>query len=279
MKDFNAILSHWNDLRVIQLSSQPDFDKFHLSLNSHESLEKIVIPSTFQLYFDHTFWGIATKYYIVPSHLLTPADIVRNVIEITTSTLESFAGEFALRKNDWDLTNLESLQICVFSIFIPKTEFLLRFKNLKNLEIFYDEMDINYLLDILHFLGNTKTLNISASLEVRSDLDDGETKDIFNKALELVNEKFPLPDVRIRELHIYEDPFYMMWRPRFSISYGENGATLTTIEDNSDSESDISGSIDESVEKSDSMNESVEDSDSVNESVTNSDSEDMNEQE
>ena len=258
-----------NDLRVIQLSSEPDFDKFHLSLNSHESLEKIVIPSTFQLYFDHTLWGIATKYYIDPSHLLTPADIVRNVIEITTSTLESFAGEFALRKNDWDLTNLESLQICVFSIFVPKTEFLLRFKNLKNLEIFYDEMDINYLLDILHFLGNTKTLNISASLEVRSDLVDGETKDIFNKALELVNEKFPLPDVRIRELHIYEDPFYMMRRPRFSISYGENGATLTTIEDNSDSESNISGSIDESVKKSDSMNESVEDSDSVNESVNN----------
>ena len=116
-------------------------------------------------------------------------------------------------------------------------------------------------------------------MEVRSDLDDEETKDIFNKAVELVNEKFPLPDVRIRELHIYEDPFYMMWRPRFSISYGENGATLATIEDNSDSESDISGSMDESIQKSDSMNESVEDSDSVNESVNNSDSEDMNEQE
>ena len=116
-------------------------------------------------------------------------------------------------------------------------------------------------------------------MEVRSDLDDGETKDIFNKALEVVNEKFTLPDVRIRELHIYEDPFYMMRRPRFSISYGENGATLTTIEDNSDSESDISGSMDESIQKSDSMNESVEDSDSVNESVNNSDSEDMNEQE
>ena len=123
-------------------------------------------------------------------------------------------------------------------------------------------------------------------MEVRSDLDDGETKNIFNKALELVNEKFSLPDVRIRELHIYEDPLYMMRRPRFSISYSENGATLTTsvdihatIEDDSDSESDISGSMDESVEKSDSMNESVEDSDSVNESVNNSDSEDMNEQE
>ena len=73
VKDFNAILSHWNNLRVIQLSSEPDFDKFHLSLNSHESLEKIVIPSTFQLYFDHTLWGIATKYYIDPRHLLTPA--------------------------------------------------------------------------------------------------------------------------------------------------------------------------------------------------------------
>ena len=76
---FNTmIITHWNNLRVIQLSSEPEFDKFHLSLNSHESLEKIVIPSTFQLYFDHTLWGIATKYYIVPSHLLTPAKAMKS---------------------------------------------------------------------------------------------------------------------------------------------------------------------------------------------------------
>ena len=116
-------------------------------------------------------------------------------------------------------------------------------------------------------------------MEVWSNLDNEETKDIFNKALELVNEKFPLPDVRIRELHIYEDPFNTIWRPRYSITYGESGATLETIEDDSDSENDTSVSMDESAENSDSMTESVEDSDSVNKSVNNLDTEEMNEQE
>ena len=43
--DFNAMLLHWKDLRVIHFSSQDDFDKFHSSLNSHNIVGKVVILS------------------------------------------------------------------------------------------------------------------------------------------------------------------------------------------------------------------------------------------
>ena len=46
----------------------------------------------------------------------------------------------------------------------------LRFKELKKLVIQHLEIDIDYLLDILRFLGNMKTLNISVVLSVTSDL-------------------------------------------------------------------------------------------------------------
>ena len=43
--DFNAMLLHWKDLRVIHFSSQDDFDKFRSSLNSHNIIGKVVISS------------------------------------------------------------------------------------------------------------------------------------------------------------------------------------------------------------------------------------------
>ena len=43
--DFNAMLLHWKDLRVIHFSSQDDFDKFRSSLNSHNVVGKVVISS------------------------------------------------------------------------------------------------------------------------------------------------------------------------------------------------------------------------------------------
>jgi hypothetical protein len=38
--DFNAILSQWQDLRELHISSEHDFAKFRFSLNSNKSLEK-----------------------------------------------------------------------------------------------------------------------------------------------------------------------------------------------------------------------------------------------
>ena len=56
------------------------------------------------------------------------------------------------------------------------------------------------------------------------ELDEEATKDIFNEALEIVNEMFPFPDGRIRVLEIFETNNR---QNRQYINYGEGGATLT----------------------------------------------------
>ena len=45
VSDFNAMLLHWKELRVIHFSSQDDFDKFRSSLKSHNIVGKVVISS------------------------------------------------------------------------------------------------------------------------------------------------------------------------------------------------------------------------------------------
>ena len=237
-----------------------------------------------------------TKCWIDPNHLLNKTKIIKNVVELKVY-LERLPKEFAMRQNDCDLTTLETLEICVcdyssnyVDIFTPKDGLLIKFKNLKKLDISLGIM-INFLPDILRFLGNTKDLKISASLEVSRDLNEEETKEMFNLALEIVKEKFPFPCKRILDLSIFEANISPDdRRHEYFISYGKNGAILTTFDVNSDSESDTSNSMDESVISSDSMEESVdssdfmddesfESSDSMDENVDNSDIEDMNGQE
>ena len=77
VKDFNSMLFHWKELRELHFSTETDFAKFRLSLNSHKELKKVVVPSAMPIYtqgsdLDHKFWGWVTKYWIDPSHLLTP---------------------------------------------------------------------------------------------------------------------------------------------------------------------------------------------------------------
>ena len=117
------------------------------------------------------------------------------------------------------------------------SEELFKFKHLKKL-IISIEIHIDFLLDMLCFLGNTENLKISASFEVLSvnDLDEKETKDIFKEAFEIIDEKFPHPCSRLLDLKITEAYSYRHEnRPEFSISYGLSGAKLTLFEDNSDS--------------------------------------------
>ena len=216
--------------------------------------------------------------------LVNPTDEIKNAIELFIDVvgIPQELVEFDMRGDDCDLTNLETLEInenndegLSSKDVVP---FLLRFKKLKKLVIQHLEIDIDYLLDIIRYLVNMKTQKISVSLwvinstsfGVNHELDEEETKDIFNKTLEMVKEKFPFPDGRILELHIYE--FNGNRYPNHSIIYGERGAMLTindVMSDTSDSESDTSGSMDEGNESSDDMDESVE----------NSDTEDMNVQE
>ena len=236
VEDFNDILDRWKNLRAIHFKSELEFTRFQLSLKTHKSLKKIVISSGPFLYNAESPFGPlgdVTKYWIDPEHLLAPTVAIKNVITMEMDW-DGFCKEFAMRQNDWDLTNLETLKIpkipytSYYKIAIQKSQL---FMNLKKLEISHVGMEINELLDILHFLGNTKNVKISASLEVLSYLDEEETEDIFNQALEIVRENFSFPDVRIQDLKIYEsiNSINFLHNVRFSICYGENGAMLKII--------------------------------------------------
>ena len=293
VETFNGILSHWENLRVIHFSFEREFARFCLSLNSHQSLEKIVILSGPILYVKGSILGRVHKYWINPRNILTPTNSMKNVIMLEIPSLKCLSEEFAMAQNDCDFTNLENLIVShslTCQTAIPEPALLLRFKNLKTLQIGNIEIRINYLLDLLRFLGNTMNLKISArSVEVKSHLDAEATKDIFKQAFEIVNEKFPHPDPRILDLHIFEIPSSWM-EPRYSIRLNQSANTLTTIDSDSEAETETemntsdsmddsiesSDSLDESVKSSDSMNESVENSNSMDENVNSSDTEDMN---
>ena len=287
VKEFNAMLFHWKSLRLLHFSSETDFDKFRSSLNSHKSLEKVMIPSGPVLYtegfsFERTAWGWVTEYWIDPSDLFTPTETIKNAIKMNIY-LERLPEDFAMIQNDCDLTNLEILEIQgqiigPYENLPPKTELLFRFKNLKKIDIISLEVDMNYLLDILHFLGNTKNVKISVDLEVRTGYDDEENEEIFQEALDIVNEKFPFPDVRILDLNISESDLWVFERQgKFSIHYGESGPIFTAFDDSSDSGDDHSDSELENSESMDEyLDEFVENSNSIDETVENSDTEDIN---
>ena len=119
LRDFNSILFHWNNLRVLHFSSEPEFARFRLSLslNSHESLEKIVISAELGLHTResnsyHNPWGVVTKYWIDPRHVLAP-DAVKNVVTLKIY-LDGLPDDIAMTHNDYDLTNLETLEFCQY---------------------------------------------------------------------------------------------------------------------------------------------------------------------
>ena len=115
------------------------------------------------------------------------------------------------------------------------------------------EMNIDFLLQIVWFLGSTNNLNISGTVEVWSEyIEEEETEEIFDEGLKILREKFPFPDRRILDLKIFENvEYYDRIKTTYSITYGENGATLIISENNSDSENENSDSMDESYEHSD----------------------------
>ena len=295
--DFNAILFHWENLRVLHFSSEWEFVRLHLSygLSSHKSLEKIVIPSGPGLFTKYgTLWGVVTKYWLDPRHIFAP-DAVKNAIKLKIY-IERLSEEFAMQQNCCDLSNLETLEIYQYPTSeknsfltamlrrrgmsyydpIPNNELLSRFKNLKALVIEV-EIHIDFLLDLVRLLGITKTLKISVTVEVKSDYDEQYTKEIFTEALKVMKEKFPFPAIRIMDLKIFEEEGYE-GRTTFSI-YCDNSEVILITSDNSDSSDESVNthnydSMDESVENSDSFDESDENSVSMDESDEDSENKD-----
>ena len=142
--------------------------------------------------------------------------------------------ELSMSQNNYDFTSLEDLELaCRLNEVESSGNFILmlsRFKELKNFQGDLIDVRIENLLDILRFLGDWKTLNISVSLKMNGSnyLNKEATKDIFLEALEIVKEKFPFPDARIRRLEIEEGYVTL----RYKILYGESGAVFTEHQSN-----------------------------------------------
>ena len=68
------------------------------------------------------------------------------------------------------------------------------------------KMPITYLIYVLHSLGNTNRLNLSKfAARLENDFDEKLTKDIFQNAMEIIEQKFPKGPAK---LEFYEDVHY-----------------------------------------------------------------------
>ena len=313
INDLDAILFHWNDLRVLHFSSELEFVRLRLSygLSSHEALEKIVIPSDQVLFTkDDNMLGVMTKYWLDPRHISAP-DTVKNAVTLKIY-IERHPEEFEMQQDGCDLSNLETLDIqqipsslnnplltmrrdgMSYDDVIPNNELLSKFNNLKWL-ILETDIHIDFLLDIVRFLGSTKTVKIVAIVEVKNDYDvydEEDTKKIFNEALKIMQEKFPAPALRIQDLRLsedegYEDPYEDPTERRTTFSIicdNRPGGVILQTSDDIYGSSDESfnthdyHSMDESVENSDSFGEDDENSDYFGESDENSDTMDENDE-
>ena len=60
-------------------------------------------------------------------------------------------------------------------------------------------INISSLLDTLNVLGEMKNLQMDATVfDLRSDWDEEETKEVFEKATDIINEKFPKTSILIK---------------------------------------------------------------------------------
>ena len=68
------------------------------------------------------------------------------------------------------------------------------------------KMPITYLIYVLHSLGNTNRLNLSNfAVRLENDFDEKLTKDIFQNAMEIIEQKFQKGPTK---LEFYEDVHY-----------------------------------------------------------------------
>ena len=74
--DINLVLSHWEKLRIVRMSSEISNDEL-LQLATHPSLEKIIFPKKFEL----GIWGEVTKVCYDPK-TKSPATSVENIVEL-----------------------------------------------------------------------------------------------------------------------------------------------------------------------------------------------------
>ena len=78
IEDVNAVLSHWEKIKVLRLSKKMTL--IGVDLNANPMLRKIVIPVDMSLK-ELGAWGKATKIWFDPKHFWNPVKL-ENVVEL-----------------------------------------------------------------------------------------------------------------------------------------------------------------------------------------------------
>ena len=95
--DVNAILSHWEKIKVLRLSKKMTL--IGVDLNANPMLRKIIIPVDMSLN-ELGAWGKATKIWFDPKHFWNPVKL-ENVVELKIQ-LDYNAKDF-----DYDQEDIE----------------------------------------------------------------------------------------------------------------------------------------------------------------------------
>ena len=98
LKDINLVLSHWEKLRIVRMSSEMSNVEL-LQLDTHPSLEKIIFPKEFEI----GIWGKVTKVCFDLKNKSSETTSVENIVELhLLNFLESWNwfGEFVMKVPD-----------------------------------------------------------------------------------------------------------------------------------------------------------------------------------
>ena len=95
VEDVNAVLSHWEKIKVLRLSKKMTL--IGVDLNANPMLRKIIIPVDMSLK-ELGAWGKATKIWFDPKHFWNPVKL-ENVVELQIQ-LDYKAKDFDYQRED-----------------------------------------------------------------------------------------------------------------------------------------------------------------------------------
>jgi len=196
VKDINQILSQWTKLRVLRMTNERDITQCGINLEVHTLLRKIIIPKEMPLE-ELGVWGQVKKIWFDPKKFYNQPIDLKNVIDIEID-IQKIPETFAMEQIGKKLPGIEGLIIVgtCWSSNLQELNFK-SFKNLRKLEFNIEIDNVNELLLVLNmleiFLAKT-AVKVTGSITIIQDphgLDEKGTLEIFRRALELINEKFP----------------------------------------------------------------------------------------
>ena len=188
VKDINAVLSNWKKLRVLYVNNEKDIMQFGINLTLHELLEKIVVSHT--IYLEKLDkWAWVKKFWFDPKQFWTPAKL-ENVmaLKIDLRFDENFPTDTTWDTIENEMKNLEELVI-IGDLTKSKLEYSFYPKHLK--KIGFDlVVRSDDLLEILEIIGSINQLVVSGSIFVSHRLNTERAKNLFETAIEIIEENF-----------------------------------------------------------------------------------------